>query len=229
MPGEIDSASFLVLPQSFGPYLTAGFFAVCTVAATILFHLIASRVFVSARQKGPSGPLAFGILSLVLGLAGIAFGLTVETRSLALLVGLASGFLLWLCFGEVGQEMGWVSMLSRSAVPMFLLSTAAWLGCILFDVLPQAVLAAIGYPVCVWGINLTRVRIISKWGPSSLAATVLALATAAAAGGSLVLGVILRSPVSGIIGGIAFAMSTWSVLEMLWERGTANRPWRRRG
>jgi len=39
--------------------------------------------------------------------------------------------------------------------------------------------------------------------------------------------VILRSPVSGIIGGIAFAMSTWSVLEMLWERGTAKRPWRR--
>ena len=227
MTAEIDSTALMALPQTYGSYLTAGFFAVCTVAATILFHLLASHIFLSAKQKGPAGPLAFGILSLVLGLAGIAFGLTIETRSLAMLVELASGFLLWLCFGEVGQEMGWVSMMSRSAVPMFLLFTAAWLGCILLDALPHAVLAAIGYPVCIWGINLTRVRIISKWGPSSLAATVLALATAAVAGGSLVLGVILRSPVSGIIGGIAFAMSTWSVLEMLWERGTAKRPWRR--
>ncbi|HOG55162.1 MAG TPA: hypothetical protein PKV37_07130, partial [Candidatus Fermentibacter daniensis] len=198
MTAEIDSTALMALPQTYGSYLTAGFFAVCTVAATILFHLLASHIFLSAKQKGPAGPLAFGILSLVLGLAGIAFGLTIETRSLAMLVGLASGFLLWLCFGEVGQEMGWVSMMSRSAVPMFLLFTAAWLGCILLDALPHAVLAAIGYPVCIWGINLTRVRIISKWGPSSLAATVLALATAAVAGGSLVLGVILRSPVSGI-------------------------------
>jgi hypothetical protein len=56
---------------------------------------------------------------------------------------------------------------------------------------------------------------------------VLALATASIAGGGFVLGILLAEPVSGIIGGVVFAMSTWSVLEMIWERGTARRPWRR--
>lgn len=223
---DADTFLQLRLPPGAGPYLSAGFFAACTVIATILFHLVASRIFIAARERGRTGPVVFGILSLVLGLLGTVFGMTVETGSLAVLVGLGSGFMLWLAFGEVGQEMGWVSLLARSAVPMFLLCTALWLGCFLLEDLPPAVLAALGYPVCIWGMNLTRVRIISKWGPFSLFATVHWLLTASIAGAGIVLGILLRSPVSGVIGGVVFAMSTWSVLEVLWEQGTARRPWR---
>lgn len=227
MYGDLNSAFMMNLPPGVAPYITAGFFAVCTVIATIVFHLAGARVFIAAKEKGGTGPKLFGILSLILGVAGTALGITLESRSASILVGLASGFFIWTALGEVGQEMGWVSLLARSAVPMFLACTALWLACFLVDWLPPTVLAAMGYPVLIWGINLTRVRVISKWGPASLPATILALVTASIAGGGIVLGILQAGPVSGIIGGVVFAMATWSVLEMIWERGTARRPWRR--
>ena len=225
MPHELSGTLPISLPPEAVPCLAAGFFAVSTVIATILFHLVAARVFTAAWRKGRTGPVVFGLLSLLLGLSCAVFGITVATPSLAVLTGLGAGFLIWLALGEVGQEMGWVSLMSRSAVPLFLLCTALWLACFLVDP-PKALLAAAGYPVWVWGVNLTRVRVFSKWGPFSLAATVLALVTASVAGAGLVLGILLGSPVTGILGGMLFADSTWSVLEMLWERGTAKRPWR---
>jgi hypothetical protein len=87
-------------------------------------------------------------------------------------------------------------------------------------------MAGTGYPVCIWGLHLARVRVIAKWGPESMAATVLALANAAIAGGGIALGMSGGTPLTGIIGGVVCAMATWSTLEIFWERGTASRPWR---
>lgn len=214
--------------QSVSPYITAGFFLVCTVATVIVLHLLGARIFMSIKDRGGAGPWIFGWTCLALGAATAVAGVLSSSDWSAMLLGLLSGFLLWTALGEVGQEMGRVSVLDRSAVPSFLASAAIWLLMFLFRGIPHAVLTALGYPVCVWGLNLARVRVISKWGPSSLPATLLALVTAAVAGGGVAAGVLLANPVSGILGGVVFAMSTWSVLEIIWERGTALRPWRQR-
>ena len=88
MPHELSGTLPISLPQVAVPYLTAGFFAACTVIATILFHLVAARVFTAARRKGRTGPVVYGMLSLLLGLSCAILGITVETPSLAVLTGL---------------------------------------------------------------------------------------------------------------------------------------------
>lgn len=208
------------------PWLVAGFFAACTVAALILLHILGSRVFLKLLEKGRGGPIAFGALSLALGLAGIAGGFFITSRETALFIGLASGFLIWTAFGEVAEQLGWVSPLSRSAVILFLPGFALWLAGFLVREIPVAAMAGTGYPVCIWGLHLSRTRILAKWGPSSPAATGLALANSAIGGGGLALGMSGGTPVTGIIGGVIFAMSTWSTFEIFWERGMAGKPWR---
>ncbi len=223
---ETGTAGFAIL-RSLAPYLVAGFFSAATVLGLILLHLFGTRIFMHYKDKGRTGPIVFGIGALFLGLFGIVASILVNHLSASILIGLVSGFFIWTAIGEVGQEMGWVSVMDRSAVPLFLAAFAIWLSGFLVDLLPPAVMAALGYPACVWGMNLTRVRVLSKWGPASLHSTILGLTTAAVAGGGLVLGMVDATPVSGIVGGVIFAMATWSVLEILWERGTARKPWRR--
>jgi hypothetical protein len=208
------------------PWLVAGFFAACTVAALILLHILGSRLFFRLLEKGRGGPIALGAASLILGLAGVAGGIFITLRETALFVGLASGFLIWTAFGEVAEQLGWVSPLSRSAVILFLLSFAMWLSGFLVRGIPVAVMAGAGYPACIWGLHLARARILAKWGPSSLAAIALALANSAVGGGGLALGMSGGTPVSGMVGGVIFAMSTWSTFEIIWERGMARKPWR---
>ena len=126
-----------------------------------------------------------------------------------------------------GCRLNWISPLSRKAVFIFLPIVLIWTLCLLFlrDI-PAAVFGATGYPLGVWGIQLARFRILSKWGPSSLAATILILLTAALAGGALALGIVHGTIFSGIIGGVVFAIATWSALEIIWERGMAQKPWK---
>jgi len=208
------------------PWLVSGFFAACTIAALILLHILGSRVFVMLQERGRTGPVILGAVSLVLGLAGIVGGLTLHSRETALLAGLVSGFLVWTAFGEVAEQLGWVSPLSRSAVALFLPCFALWLAGFLVRGMPVAAMAGAGYPVCIWGLHLARVRVLAKWGASSLAATAVALANSAVGGGGLALGMSGGTPITGIVGGVVFAMSTWSTLEIIWERGTARKPWR---
>lgn len=214
------------IPARATAVLVSGFFAAITVLALILMQIFGVRLFEITMEKGRTGPVIFFFAALLAGIAGILTGSFIEDDGPALLVGLLSGLLVWTALGEVAEQLGWVSTMARSAVALFLVSFALWLSGFLFRGIPVALKAGLGYPVCIWGLHLVRVRVLAKWGPSSLPATVLALVNAALAGGGLALGMSAATPLSGIIGGVVFAMATWSTLEILWERGTARRPWR---
>lgn len=215
------------IPARATAVLVSGFFAAITVLGLILMQILGARLFEITMEKGRTGPVIFFLAALLAGITGILAGAFIADGGHALLIGLASGFLVWTALGEVAEQLGWVSTMTRSAVGLFLVSFAVWLSGFLFREIPVAVTAGLGYPVCIWGLHLVRVRVLAKWGPSSLPATILALVNAALAGGGLALGMSAATPFTGIIGGVVFAMATWSTLEILWERGTAKRPWRR--
>ncbi|NLP04575.1 hypothetical protein GX411_01300 [Candidatus Fermentibacteria bacterium] len=215
------------IPAKATAVLVSGFFSAITVLALILMQIFGARIFEIIMEKSRTGPVIFFFAALLAGITGILTGAFVEDEGPALLIGLISGFLVWTALGEVAEQLGWVSTMARSAVALFLIAFALWLSGFLFRGIPVAVTAGLGYPVCIWGLHLVRVRVLAKWGPSSLPSTILALVNAALAGGGLALGMSYATPLSGIIGGVVFAMATWSTLEILWEHGTARRPWRR--
>jgi hypothetical protein len=152
----------------------------------------------------------------------------VPGRPLQLVLGLASGVFLWTALGDVTEKLGWVSTYSRTALLLFFPSLAVWF-VLTFVIrgIPLGLVSALGYPMFVWGLHLTRIRVISHWGPTSLAGIIMALVYAMLAGAALALGVIGRTIITGIIGGVLFAISAWSTLEIIWERGMAEKPWRR--
>lgn len=214
-----------MVPEAVQSYLVTAFFELCAIAAVIFFHVLGNRLFTLALESGRRASIAFGVASLALGLAGLVLSSIFLDSVLALVVGLASGLAIWTAIGEVAEHLGWVSPLNRSAIPLFVPSLAAWCATLLLS-LPVGLVAATGYPVSVWGLHLLRVRVLARYGPNSLAATIVALVNAALAGVGLALGLVGSSVLSGIVGGIIFAMAMWSTLEIIWERGMARRPWR---
>jgi len=214
------------IQDKLGKVLIAGFFAGITIAALVLLQMLGARLYNRLTESGRKAPLIFGAIALFLGIAGLLLGSFLH-GSMALLVGLTAGFLVWASLGEIGEQLGYVSTLSRSAVPLFLCFFALWLIGFLFRGIPIALTMGLGYPVCIWGLQLVRVRVLAKWGPSSLAATILALACSAVAGGGLALGMAGSTPLTGIVGGVVFAMAGWSTVEIIWEKGMARKPWHR--
>ncbi|MBD3369654.1 hypothetical protein GF402_04740 [Candidatus Fermentibacteria bacterium] len=214
------------IPNPAKDYIVAAFFAVATVPFFIFLHMLGTKLFLRMQESGRVGPVLFFGSMLAVGAGGTVVACLIPYTGTALVVGLAAGVALWTALGDVSEKLGWISTLSRRAILLFLPSLAGWLViCFFVSGLPVGLKGALGYPVVVWGIHLTRVRVLSKWGPSSLAATILALANAVLGGAALAIGIIGKTPISGIIGGVLFAIAAWSTLEIIWERGMARRPW----
>lgn len=218
---------FLTAEHTLKDYAATGFFGVASFLLFIFLQLLGAKLFVKINESGPIGPRVFVMVLLVLGLAGAVFSCFIKNSEASLLLGFTAGLLIWTAMCDVPEQMHWISPLSRRAVLIFLPLILLWTASILFlRKIPAAVFGATGYLLVVWGIQLARVRVISKWGPSSLAATILILLTAAIAGGALALGIVHGTLFSGIIGGVVFAIATWSAFEIIWERGMAQRPWK---
>ncbi len=218
---------FLTVELTLKDYAVTGFFGIVSFLFFIFLQLLGTRIFVKIHESGQIGPRVFVLVLLVLGLAGAVFSCFISNSEASLVLGFAAGLFIWTALCDIPEQMNWISPLTRSAVLFFLPLILLWAAAMLFlREIPAAVFGATGYPLGVWGIQLARVRVISKWGPSSLAATILILLTAAIAGGALALGIVHGTIFSGIIGGVVFAIATWSALEIIWERGMAQRPWK---
>jgi hypothetical protein len=217
-----------ILAQSAAPYIVAAFFAVATVPVFIFLHVLGNRLFVRSQSSGSAGGLAFFLGMLAPGAAGTVLSCLIPNQELQLVLGLASGVFLWTALGDVTEKLGWISTYSRTALLLFFPVAAGW-AVLAFAIrgIPIGLVSALGYPVFVWGLHLTRVRVISHWGPTSIAGIIMALLYAMVAGAALALGIIGQTIISGIIGGVFFAISAWSTLEIIWERGMAEKPWRR--
>jgi hypothetical protein len=217
-----------ILSPEASPYIVAAFFAAATVPVFIFLHVLGNRLFVRAQRSGTTSSMAFFLGMLAPGIAGAVISCLVPGRPLQLVLGLASGVFLWTALGDVTEKLGWVSTYSRTALLLFFPSLAVWF-VLTFVIrgIPLGLVSALGYPMFVWGLHLTRIRVISHWGPTSLAGIIMALVYAMLAGAALALGVIGRTIITGIIGGVLFAISAWSTLEIIWERGMAEKPWRR--
>ena len=208
-------------------YAFTGFFATASFLLFIFLQLLGSRLFEKIRESGHIGPKLFVVVLLLVGLTGAVFSCFIRNSEASLLLGFLSGLFIWTALCDIPMQLDWISPLSRKAILVFLPLAGLWTaGMFLLREVPAAVFGATGYPLVVWGIELARSRVISRWGPSSLAATILILLTAAIAGGALALGIVHGTIFSGIIGGVIFAIATWSALEVIWERGMAEKPWR---
>ena len=208
-------------------YAVSGFFGVASFLLFIFLQLLGAKLFVKMTETGQVGPRVFALVLLILGVTGTVFSCFVSNDEASLVLGFTAGLLIWTALCDIPEQMNWISTHGRKAVLVFLPLVILWaVALIFFRKVPAAVYGASGYPLGVWGIQLTRFRVISEWGPSSLAATILILLTAAIAGGALALGIVHGTIFSGIIGGVIFAIATWSALEIIWERGMAQKPWR---
>jgi len=223
----LTSTLFLASELTLKDYAVTGFFGIASFLLFIFLQLLGTRIFVRMNETGQIGPKVFVLVMLILGLAGAVLSCFIQNSEASLVLGFTAGLLIWTALGDIPEQLNWISPLSRKAVFIFLPLVLIWTLCLLcLRDIPAAVFGATGYPLGVWGIQLARFRILSKWGPSSLAATILILLTAALAGGALALGIVHGTIFSGIIGGVVFAIATWSALEIIWERGMAQKPWK---
>ncbi len=223
----LTAALFLTAEVTLKDYAVTGFFGIASFLLFIFLQLLGTKLYVKITESGHVGPRVFVVVLLVLGLAGAVFSCFIANSEASLLLGFTSGLFIWTALCDIPEQMCWISPLSRNAVLFFLPLILLWAaGMFFLREIPAAVFGATGYPLGVWGIQLARARVISRWGPSSLAATILILLTAAIAGGALALGVVHGTLFSGIIGGVVFAIATWSALEIIWERGMAEKPWK---
>jgi hypothetical protein len=70
--------------------------------------------------------------------------------------------------------------------------------------------------------------VICRWGAVSLATTLLIIVLGMLAGGAVVLGAVYGTPFSGTSAGLAFAVTVWSLLEVIWEQEMAHGPWKQK-
>lgn len=217
-----------ILSEAATSYIVAAFFATATVPVFIFLHVLGTRLFVRSQRSGNAGSLALFLGILAPGAAGAILSCLIPNPELQLVLGLASGVFLWTALGDVTEKLGWISTYSRSALILFFPLVAVWF-VLAFAIpgIPIGLMGALGYPLFVWGLHLARVRVISHWGPTSIAGIIVALVFAMIAGAAFALGIMGQSIFSGIIGGVFFAISAWSTLEIIWERGMAEKPWRR--
>jgi hypothetical protein len=210
-------------------YAVSGFFSIASVILFIFLQLLGSRLFVRMRESGQVGPKVFAMILLVISIAGGILSCFIHNDEGSLVLGFASGVLLWTAIGDIPEQMNWISPLTRRAVLFFIPAALVWTACIIFiPPIPDTLFGLTGFPLCVWGMHLTRARVLARFGATSPAAVILTLVMAAIAGGSLALGVVHGTPFSGIISGVVFAIAIWSTVEVIWERGMATQPWKNR-
>lgn len=205
-------------------------FSFYAMSVFLLIQFLGARFFTRCKERFDSFVLiSFIVLAaLAAGSLTVAFFLGELTHRLFL--GVVGGVFIWTALGEIAEHLGWYKSHSRNAVWIYLLTTAAWLVMVfLIRGIPVPILGFIGYPLLAWGTHLTRVRFIHKWGAASFASTLLLLFMAAISGGAIVAGALIGTKFAGMMAGLVFAVSTWSVMEIIWERGMANGPWKNAG
>ena len=202
-------------------------FSFYALAVFLLIQFMGARFFTSCKERFRRFPLIFFIILASLAAISLAASFFLKEFNHKLFAGVLAGGFIWTSLGEISEHLGWYKAHSRSAVWLFLLTVAIWLS-LAFVVpgVPAAILGFIGYPILTWGTHLTRIRVIEKWGADSLASTLLLLGMAAISGGAIVGGALIGTKFSGIMAGLVFAVSTWSIMEIIWERGMAKGPWK---
>ena len=205
------------------------FFSFFAIAVFLLIQFVGARLYTAFKEKYTRFPVVFFIVLATMSALFLVLSFILSDSEHKLFSGVVGGVLLWTSLGEISESLGWYSPHSRSAVWVFLLCTAAWLVlAFLIQGIPVPVLGFLAYPLLTWGTLLTRVRVLDKWGASSFASTLLLLLMAAFSGGSLVAGVLVGTRFAGLLAGLVFAVTAWSIMEIIWERGMANGPWKHR-
>ncbi|MCK5785247.1 MAG: hypothetical protein KAH54_01670 [Candidatus Sabulitectum sp.] len=202
-------------------------FSFYALAVFLLIQFLGARFFTSYKERFSRFPLIFFIIlaSLAAGSLTVAFFLKELTHRLFL--GVVGGVFIWTSLGEIAEHLGWYKSHARNAVWIYLVTVAAWLVMVFFIAgIPVPILGFIGYPLLAWGTHLTRVRFIHKWGATSFASTLLLLTMAAISGGAIVAGALIGTKFAGMMAGLVFAVTSWSIMEIIWERGMANGPWK---
>jgi len=152
----------------------------------------------------------------------------INDTDLQLFLGMTCGALLWTALGEIPEQSGWYSPSSRRALVFFLCLFLVWLlVAFVFTQVPMAITGCLAYIAWVWGLHQGRTRVLSRWGALSLASTLLLIFLGMLAGGAVVLGAFVGTPFSGTSAGLAFAVTAWNAMEVIWEQEMAQGPWRK--
>jgi hypothetical protein len=205
-------------------------FSFYAVGVFLLIQFLGARFFTSCKERFINFPLISFIViaTFAAGSLTVAFFLKETTHKLFL--GVVSGVFIWTSLGEIAEQLGWYKAHARNAVWIYMITIAVWLIMVFFiPGIPVPILGFIGYPLLAWGTHLTRVRFIHKWGATSFATTLLLLFMAAVSGGAIVAGALIGTRFAGMMAGLVFAVSSWSIMEIIWERGMANGPWKQTG
>lgn len=214
-------------PQAPGA-LTALFWSGAAAASFLVIQFAGARYYSFSQSRNPHTPITFLLILGALGVAGtVVFSLLHDT-DLQLFLGMTCGALLWTALGEIPEQSGWYSPSSRRALGLFLCFFVVWLliAFILTGV-SMAITGCVAYIAWVWGLHQGRTRVISRWGAISLASTLLLIVLGMLAGGAVVLGAFVGTPFSGTSAGLAFAVTLWNILEVVWEQEMTQGPWKK--
>jgi hypothetical protein len=206
--------------------LTALFWSGAAAAIFLVIQFAGARYYAFSQSRNPHTPITFLVILSALGIAGTVIFSFIPDADLQLFLGMTCGALIWTALGEIPEQSGWYSHSSRRSLLVFLCFFAVWLAiAFIFTRVPLAVLGCVAYIAWVWGLHQARTRVIAKWGPVSLATTLLIILLGMMAGGAVVIGAFLGTPFSGTSAGLAFAITIWSLLEVIWEQEMAQGPW----
>ena len=226
---NIVGLALIAQPAWLSNIKTSLFFSFFAIAVFLLIQFLGARFYTGCKERYTHFPLIFFIILATLSVLSLVLAFFLRGPDTRLFAGVVGGVFLWTSLGEISEHMGWYAPHARGAVWLFLLSTAAWLIlAFLIPGTPVPILGFIGYPLLTWGTLLTRVRVLDKWGVYSFASTLLLLIMAAFSGGSLVAGILFGTKFAGLLAGLVFAVTAWSIMEIIWERGMANGPWKHR-
>ena len=202
-------------------------FSFYALAVFLLIQFLGARFYSSCQERFKSFPLVSFIVLATLAVASLVVGFFLKELTHRLFWGVVGGVFSWTSLGEIAEQLGWYKSHVRKAVWIYLLTIAVWLVMVfLIPGIPVPILGFIGYPLLAWGTHLTRIRFIHTWGATSFATTMLLLFMAAISGGAIVAGALIGTKFAGMMAGLVFAVSSWSIMEIIWERGMANGPWK---
>jgi hypothetical protein len=194
----------------------------------LLIQFLGARFYMVCKERYSHFPLVFFIILATSAVLSLVLAFFLRETDFQLFAGVMGGVFIWTSLGEISEHLGWYSPHSRGAVWIFLLCIVAWL-ILAFIVpgVPVPLLGFIAYPLLTWGTLLARVRVLDKWGTHSFASTILLLVMAAVSGGSIMAGVLVGSKFAALLAGLVCAVTAWSIMEIIWERGMASGPWKR--
>ncbi len=212
-------------PVTFGSAMSSLTYSFLAIAVFLLIQFFGARFYTSCKERYKHFSLFFFVVLATVSILSLILAFFLRSNEHRLFAGVVGGVFIWTSLGEISEHMGWYSSASRGAVLVFLLGTATWLILAVSGV-PLPVLGFLAYPLLTWGVLLTRTRVLARWGATSFASTLLLLVMAAFSGGSLVAGVLIGTRFAALLAGLVCAVTSWSIMEIIWERGMANGPWK---